>query len=39
MEIYDVDLSPKYVYLYELQTLEKKLVDWRLYKTVMGTSH
>ena len=35
MEISNVDLSPNYVQMYGLQALEKKLVDWRLYKTVM----
>ena len=35
MEISDQDLLLQYVQLYGLQALEKKLVDWRLYKTVM----
>ena len=35
MKMSDVDLSPKYVQLYELQALEKKLLDGRPYKTFL----
>ena len=33
MKIVSRDLSPKYVQLYRLQALEKKLIDWMPYKT------
>ena len=35
MKMSDVGLSPKYVQLYGLQALEKKLLDWRPYKTAL----